>query len=137
MLNPTPISVCSVYPILKEEGTIESTFMIETKPTSSQSEVKKPSETGDKGNATTITNMDESNAPDLFDRNGFRIQYDLTQREIQVLRYVADGASNPEKSKIMNISPHTVKSHIIHIFNKLNVNDRTQAAVGAVQNRVI
>jgi DNA-binding CsgD family transcriptional regulator/ArsR family metal-binding transcriptional regulator len=132
-----PISICSVYPIMSEDGSIESTFMIETKPKSSHSEVKIPVETGNEGDATTKAVMEGNEAPDLFDRNGLRIQYDLTQREIQVLRYVADGASNPEISKILNISPHTVKSHIIHIFNKLNVNDRTQAAVWAVQNRVI
>ena len=132
-----PISVCSVYPIIREDGTIESTFMIETKPTSSHSEVKIPIEAGNRDDSTTKTDVDENKEPDLFDRNGLRIQYDLTQREIQVLRYVADGASNPEISKILNISPHTVKSHIIHIFNKLNVNDRTQAAVWAVQNCII
>jgi len=133
----SPISICSVYPIMSEDGSIESTFMIETKPKSTHSEGKIPVEAGNEGDATTNTDMDGNEEPDLFDRNGLRIQYDLTQREIQVLRYVADGASNPEISKILNISPHTVKSHIIHIFNKLNVNDRTQAAVWAVQNRII
>lgn len=39
-----------------------------------------------------------------------------------------------QKEARYSLGPHTVKSHIIHIFNKLNVNDRTQAAVWAVQN---
>jgi DNA-binding NarL/FixJ family response regulator len=69
-------------------------------------------------------------APPLCDRHGLRIQYDLSPREIQVLRLIKEGASNPEISAALNISPHTVKSHVVHIFNKLNENDRTQAAAG-------
>ena len=73
----------------------------------------------------------------LYDRFGIRIQKDLTRREIQVLQLLAEGATNPEISEKLHISPHTVKSHVIHIFNKLNVNDRTQAAVWAARNRVV
>jgi DNA-binding NarL/FixJ family response regulator len=72
-----------------------------------------------------------------YDRNGIQIQQELSPREVEVLRLVAEGASNPEISERLSISHHTVKSHIIHIFNKLNVNDRTQAAVWAVQNDLI
>ena len=82
----SPISICSVYPIMSEDGSIESTFMIETKPKSTHSEGKIPVEAGNEGDATTNTDMDGNEEPDLFDRNGLRIQYDLTQREIQVLR---------------------------------------------------
>lgn len=61
----------------------------------------------------------------------------LTKREMEVLRMVACGATNTEISHILKISPHTVKSHIIHIFNKLGVNDRTQAAVWAAHQSLI
>ena len=61
----------------------------------------------------------------------------LTGREIQVLRLVAEGATNTTISEVLAISPHTVKSHIIHIFNKLGVNDRTQAAVWAAHRQLI
>jgi DNA-binding NarL/FixJ family response regulator len=71
------------------------------------------------------------------DRFGIRIQYDLTPREIEVLRCVAEGATNPEISERLNISPHTVKSHVIHIFNKINVSHRAQAAVWAAKNQVV
>ncbi|MBW2407624.1 MAG: helix-turn-helix transcriptional regulator, partial [Deltaproteobacteria bacterium] len=60
-----------------------------------------------------------------------------TDSEIQVLRFVAEGATNNEISDILSISPHTVKSHIIHIFNKLGVNDRTQAAVWATRHKIV
>ncbi len=62
---------------------------------------------------------------------------DLTDREIQVLRLVAEGATNTEISDTLSISHHTVKSHVVNIFNKLGVNDRTQAAVWAIRHGVI
>lgn len=61
----------------------------------------------------------------------------LTDREIQVLALVSEGETNKEISKKLEISPHTVKSHVIHIFNKLGVNDRTQAAVWAVRQNIL
>jgi DNA-binding CsgD family transcriptional regulator/ArsR family metal-binding transcriptional regulator len=129
-----PISVYKVYPAIGKDGAIESTFAIETDAIGKGS---KPENTdnGSKGKINKSNRLKK--ASDLFDRNGIKIQYDLTPREIQVLKLVAEGSSNPEISEMLNISAHTVKSHVIHIFNKLNVNDRTQAAVWAVQNRVI
>lgn len=61
----------------------------------------------------------------------------LTRRELQVLRMVANGATNKEISLDLNISEHTVKSHVIHIFNKLGVNDRTQASVWAASQGLL
>ena len=61
----------------------------------------------------------------------------LTDREIEVLRLLAGGATNNEISQLLNISSHTAKSHAVHIFNKLGVNDRTQAAVWAAQHKLL
>jgi len=69
------------------------------------------------------------------DHEGIRVM--LTGREVEVLRLMAEGFTNPEISEILSISHHTVKSHVVHIFNKLGVNDRTQAAVWAARNRMI
>ena len=61
----------------------------------------------------------------------------LTRREIQVLRCMASGFTNREISSQLNISQHTVKSHVIHIFNKIGVNDRAQASAwGAIHGLV-
>lgn len=61
----------------------------------------------------------------------------LTGREVEVLRLLTEGQTNMEISQSLQISHHTVKSHVIHIFNKLGVNDRTQAAVWAVKHQLL
>lgn len=61
----------------------------------------------------------------------------LSKREIEVLRLISEGLTNIEIGRKLHISHHTVKSHVIHIFNKLGVNDRTRASVLAAQNQLI
>lgn len=61
----------------------------------------------------------------------------LTKRELQVLKIAAKGASNNEISYMLDISTHTVKSHMVSIYNKLSVNNRTRAAVLATQLNLI
>jgi DNA-binding NarL/FixJ family response regulator len=61
----------------------------------------------------------------------------LTNRELQVLRHVAMGLSNREIGKSLEISIETVKEHVQNILRKLDVNDRTQAAVWAVRRDLI
>jgi DNA-binding NarL/FixJ family response regulator len=57
----------------------------------------------------------------------------LTPRESQVLSHVAYGLSNDEISRTLDISVETVKEHVQNMLRKLEVRDRTQAAVWAVQ----
>jgi DNA-binding NarL/FixJ family response regulator len=59
--------------------------------------------------------------------------FPLTQRELQVLRHVALGLSNKEISRSLGISVETVKEHIQNIFRKLQVSERTQAAIWALR----
>lgn len=61
----------------------------------------------------------------------------LTKRELEVLIQVANGMFNKEIATILNISERTVKNHISNIFKKIEVNDRTQAAVFAIRNNLI
>jgi DNA-binding NarL/FixJ family response regulator len=61
----------------------------------------------------------------------------LTPREVDVLARVAKGASNKEIAQHLHLSEATVKSHLLHIFSKLGVNDRTQAVTLAVQRGII
>lgn len=56
---------------------------------------------------------------------------DLSEREIEVLRLIAEGYSNTEIAERLIISEHTVKRHVSNILSKLHLADRTQAAVYA------
>lgn len=61
----------------------------------------------------------------------------LTNREMEVLIQVANGMSNKEIATNLKISERTVKNHISNIFKKIDVSDRTQAAVFAIKNNII
>lgn len=61
----------------------------------------------------------------------------LTDREFEVLILVANGMFNKEIANNLNISERTVKNHISNIFKKIDVSDRTQAAVFAIKNDLI
>ncbi len=58
---------------------------------------------------------------------------ELTRREHQVLRHLALGLSNREIARSLEISVETVKEHVQNVIRKLNVGDRTEAAVWAVR----
>lgn len=64
-----------------------------------------------------------------------RIEF-LTKRELDVLRLISEGCSNKKISDELTISERTVKNHISHIFRKIDVEDRTQAAVFAIRNKI-
>ncbi len=61
----------------------------------------------------------------------------LSGREIEVLQLVAKGYSNKEVGKELRISTATVKTHLIHIYNKLGVDDRTAAVTTALEKGII
>lgn len=61
----------------------------------------------------------------------------LSARELEVLRQVARGASNAEIATTLFISSATVKTHLVHIYDKLGVSDRAAAVARAYQNRIL
>lgn len=61
----------------------------------------------------------------------------LTKREVEILTQVAGGMFNKEIANNLNISERTVKNHISNIFKKIDVSDRTQAAVFAIRNNIV
>ncbi len=61
----------------------------------------------------------------------------LSRRELQVLQSIADGMSNPEIGRQLFISEATVKSHVMRIFEKLSVSDRTAAVTVALARGIL
>jgi len=115
-----PIAENVVYPVFDKDGNLSSTIELDV-------------DIEEKKKASKIMQANRASS----EENNFEVQTDLTGREIEVLRLIAKGATNTEISVVLSISPHTVKSHVIHIFNKLSVNDRTQAAVWATRHKLV
>ena len=65
------------------------------------------------------------------------LERSLSGREIDVLSLAARGDSNKEIAVKLHITEATVKSHFVHIFNKLNVTDRTAAVTMALEKKMI
>ena len=61
----------------------------------------------------------------------------LSEREIQLLELIARGATNKVAAKELFISEATVKTHLVHIFQKLGVDNRTRAVDEARRRRII
>lgn len=61
----------------------------------------------------------------------------LSNREIEILRFVAEGLLNKDIGKKLFISERTVKNHLFHIFKKIDCSDRTQAAVFCIRNGLV
>jgi len=78
--------------------------------------------------------LDPAVAPVLAQRVAHR---SLTSRELEVLRLVAQGSGNKEIAATLKIAEVTVKLHVSHVLEKLNVKDRTEAATAALQRGII
>jgi DNA-binding CsgD family transcriptional regulator/ArsR family metal-binding transcriptional regulator len=130
-LNP-PISERAVYPVLDEQGNIISTVTLDIDTSRTRQDIKKRLE--------YVSKLEKGLAGRTGDppraEGNESLPTPLTARELEVLRLLAQGATNNDISSLLDISPHTVKSHVIHIFNKLAVSDRTQAAVWATRNNL-
>ncbi len=124
----SPMALKAVYPVLDGQGNLLSTVSIDLDGDLPVSAPRRGNRAIGDGKRTHAT-IEKSRSS--------RHQLSLTDRERTVLRLIAQGATNLEISDALTISPHTVKSHVVHIFNKLGVNDRTQAAVLATRHGVV
>ena len=64
-------------------------------------------------------------------------QVPLTEREYEVLKHLVSGKSNTEIAKELIVSVHTAKAHVCSILQKMCVDDRVQAAVKAIKEKMI
>ena len=79
--------------------------------------------------ATSTTKID--------DKEGNYKNYDLTAREAQILKLMTDGYSNMEIAQNLVISVNTTKAHVASILQKLEVDDRLQAALKALKYKIV
>ncbi len=134
-----PVQEKAIFPIHDNDGNLLSTIALDIDNSQSVSDnvsdldsAKQYIENLEK----KIQQLSDSKG-DLRDDANQKLPTPLSQREIQVLQMLAFGTTNIEIAQSLNISPHTVKSHINHIFNKLGVNSRTQASVWATQHHFV
>lgn len=73
----------------------------------------------------------------LVDRMRMPAEDQLSNRELEVLQLVAEGASNSDIAAQLHISQATVKSHLVNIFGKLAVSDRTAAVTAALRKGIL
>ena len=112
--------------LLKESGCLDS------------SELKKAISHVIKGETYIQPSMIPLLNSKMVERNHERVKIDLlTRRELEVLKLLSVGLYNKEIGKKLDISERTVKNHISSIFKKIEVTDRTQAAVFAIRNNLI
>jgi len=78
--------------------------------------------------------LDPTLAPLLVEHAAHR---PLTSRELEVLKMVAKGMGNKEIAAALTIAEVTVKLHVSHVLEKLNVKDRTEAATAALKRGII
>lgn len=64
-------------------------------------------------------------------------RYDFSDKELQIIKYIAEGLTNKEISEKLYLSEGTIKNNITNILAKLNLRDRTQIAIFAFKNRIV
>ncbi len=69
-------------------------------------------------------------------KQGDKFYSDLTEREKEILRLIALGGTNKEIAQKLSISEKTVKNHISNIFQTLHINNRTKAAIYALEKKI-
>ena len=83
-------------------------------------------------------NLTRKNQPASFERNNAAIEtLGISKRELEVLEHMARGQSNKEMARTLNISPNTIKTHVAHLFEKLDVDRRVLAIEKAKSLRLI
>lgn len=105
--------------------------------TSSASEIADAVRRIDRGEPVFEEKVSEKMLTRQVEENTWHPHGDLTNREFEVLQLIAKGRSNQEIADELFITLKTVKTHVSNILSKLEVSDRTQAAIYAFQNDLV
>lgn len=134
---PEPISVSLIYPVFDKDKNIVSRITVDMDLADSLQLIGQKLEHLDTSMAENRLQKNLKKRKSSFPGEREGIIFKLSGRETEVIRLMAEGFTNKEISQILKISHHTVKSHVVHIFNKLGVSDRTMASVWAAHNELI
>ena len=124
------------YPVLDRDGFVKHVFELIIDLT----DIKKDEERRRiyiESLEETLRNLTSEDVEERFKTDEERTAAVLTHRENEVIRLLARGYSNKEIAHILSISVDTVKTHVRNIFSKLDVRDRTSAAVWASSRKLI
>ena len=130
-----PMEERATYPVYDQQGNVVKTVSIDIDTDCLHQKIN--------SNEARIQNLQsrlvsfEKDDDTSFDAANSALPAPLSKREVEVLHLIAHGATNKEISAELQISQHTVKSHVIHIFNKIGVNDRVQASTWGAMNGVM
>jgi len=130
-----PVEEKALFPVFDAQGRLIRTVALEIDSSALRERIHQK-ETQIQTLRSRLESFEQEQARHVQDTNQ-RLPDPLSRREIQVLQMLAGGFTNKEISNRLNISEHTVKSHVVHIFNKIGVNDRTQASVWAVSHGLL
>ena len=86
---------------------------------------------GENGSGEVLMRLADLERPS--DEEILQSAFGLTSREAEVLTWISRGKSNADIAVILNISPRTINTHLVQIFRKLNVENRTSAAIMSLE----
>lgn len=130
------VSENAVYPLYGDQGQVVNTLSLKRHASGLKNIIQAQQDKIAMLEAALMSHQ-QAEPPETPVKSPSSPDFGLTGREVEVLRLIAEGYSNNEIAGLLFISSHTVKSHMINIFNKLDVNDRTRAAVRAIREQII
>lgn len=126
------------YPVREKSGSVAAVIVIIFETTSRIDQLTKHQQYSSFLSDKLSRSREGEAVPDTpLSRKELPLSAELSRRETEVLRLLVDGYTNPQISEMLCISSNTVKRHISNIFLKLDVSDRTQAAVRAVREKMV